>query len=74
VKKLNRAWKEAEHNTYYFYQTEDGRIIGQVHKITHTKIWVAKIDENNLGQYIDVDFAKKALETYYLIQERTLIE
>lgn len=69
-----RAWKDTENDTLYYYQSNDGKIIGQVHKISHTKVWIAKIDEHQLGQYIDRDFAKKALENYYLIQERTLIE
>lgn len=72
--KVERAWKDAELFTYYYYQTKDGKIVGQVHKITHTKVWIAKIDEQLLGQYIDCDYAKRALEEYYLIQERTLLE
>jgi hypothetical protein len=72
--KVERAWKDTENDTLYLYQTVDGRIVGQVHKVTHTKVWIAKIDEQSLGQYISCEFAKKALEDYHLIQERTLLE
>lgn len=71
---MNRKWKESNHYTYYYYQEEDGLIIGQVHKVTHTSIWISKIDETSLGQYIDLEYAKKSLEQYYDIHDRTLIE
>jgi hypothetical protein len=75
----NREWKDAENNTYYLFQTENGLIVGQVHNITHTKVWIAKIplsvhEEVHLGQYITTDFAKRAVENYWLTQERTLLE
>ncbi len=71
-------WKNAENNTHYFYKVENGHIIGQVHNVVHTQIWTAKIvhtynDEKYLGQFITSDFAKKAVESYWNIQERTLL-
>jgi hypothetical protein len=74
-----RDWKDGDHEVYYFFNTADGRIVGQINKIVHTKIWVSKIyksptEEAYLGQYISYEFAKKSVETYWIIQERTLIE
>lgn len=74
-----RNWKDANDDCQYHYDVTDGRIVGQVNKIAHTKIWLAKIiknhnDEYYLGQYISCEFAKNAVENYWLIQSRTLIE
>lgn len=74
-----RLWKDGDHDVFYFYNEENGRVIGQVNKWPHTKIWLAKIifnvnEEQYLGQYIGCEFAKKSVEEYCLIQERTLIE
>jgi hypothetical protein len=45
--------------------------------LAHTTIYGAKIidescEEQFLGQYISFDFAKKAVEYYWSVQERTL--
>ena len=74
-----RLWMDADHDTYYFYNQENGMVVAQIHKMAHTKIWLAKIirghgDEHYLGQYIGHDFARQAVENYWAIQERTLIE
>lgn len=71
-------WKNTENNNYYFYKTETGQIVGQVHNVVHTQIWLAKIvhthnDEKYLGQYITSEFAKKSIENYWNMQERTLV-
>jgi hypothetical protein len=75
----SKEWKDADNNTYYFFNKEDGLIVGQVHNVTHTKIWIAKIilnynEDKYIGQYITCDFAKSAIERYWEIQDRTLIE
>ena len=73
-------WKDNEHDHYYYFNTANGRIVGQVHKISHTKIWLAKIftkihtEELYLGQYISCDFAKNSVQEYMAIEGRTLIE
>ena len=75
-----RNWKEEVYDTHYYYNADNGRIIGLITPITHTKIWISKIlteQYNNdifLGQYISLEFAKKAIELYWDIQDRTLIE
>lgn len=76
---MKYSWKDTEHDCHYFFQEEDGKVVGQVHNIAHTKIWIAKIilnhnEEKYLGQYIDCNFSKMAVENYWLIQSRTLIE
>lgn len=77
---MNYEWKDNDSTECsYYYNTEDGKIVGQVHKISHTKIWLSKIVLNNneeqyLGQYISEDFAKKSIVEYWIIQERTLLE
>lgn len=75
----NREWKDAEHGVFYFFQTDDGLIVGQVNNIGHTKIWLAKVpirvnEELYLGHFITAEFAKRAIEKYWLTQERTLLE
>jgi hypothetical protein len=74
-------WKEGGNNIscYYYYNTKDGLIVGQVHNISHTNIWVSKIyktptNEHYLGQYISLEYAKNAIERHFDIQSRTLLE
>lgn len=73
-------WKDAESSECsYYFSEEDGRIHGQTNKIAHTKIWLSKVildsnEERYLGQYINENYSRKAIEMYWLIQERTLIE
>lgn len=79
MKMIDRQWKDGDHDVYYYYNTEDGRIVGQVHKIAHTKVWIGKIinnqnDEHYLGQYIGEFYSRKAVELYWEIEGRTLIE
>ena len=63
-------------NGSYFYDSLDGRVIGQVYTLAHTNICGAKLmaTDELIGHYITMDFAKKAIETYFDIQNRTLIE
>jgi hypothetical protein len=72
-------WRDSENGTYYFFRVVDGLIVGQVWNYAHTKIFGAKIlivpnEEKLLGQYVNVDFAKKSIERYWEIQSRTLLE
>lgn len=74
-----REWKDTDNDCHYFYNSEDGKIVGMVHNIVHTKIWLAKIifnhnDEKYLGQFITKDFSKASVERYWDIEDRTLIE
>jgi len=72
-----KEWKDADHKVSYYYQTDTGRIVGQIHNLAHTTIYAAKIlnqsnEELYLGQYINGQFAKLAVEYYWNVQERTL--
>jgi len=70
---------EKEYSQWVYYDDEDGKIIGTVYKVGNTQtIWGATVHRQNvdgaLGQYIDSDFAKSAVEEYWDIQSRTLLE
>ena len=73
-------WQETPFNSEMYYNEIDGLIVGQVHKLGNQNIvWVAKVSQDSvnekiLGQYIAREFAKKAVEHYYEVQSRTLIE
>ena len=75
-----KRWQEKEFSQWVYYDDEDGKIIGAVYKIgTSTGIWGGRVYldnnlEKQLGQYIDSDWARRSVETYWEIQERTLLE
>lgn len=69
---------------YYFYDVVSGKIMGLVSKIALQDIffgvtYVGDIsftvqDEKHLGQYISLEHAKKAVELFWDVQNRTLLE
>ena len=69
---------EKEFGQMVYYDDIDGKIIGAVYKIgNQNSIWGAKIYtdiEGILGQYVDSDYARKAVEYYWEVQDRTLLE
>ena len=74
-----KDWRDADHKVSYYYLRDTGRIIGQVYNLSHTYIYGAKVyselnEERYLGQYISCDFAKKATEYFWKLQERTLTD
>lgn len=75
---MTYSWKDADHDVHYYFKDENGLIIGQVHKLAHTRIFVALAliinEEKYLGRYVSLDFAKQAVTIYWDIQDRTLIE
>jgi hypothetical protein len=76
-------WKERESASYY-HNVNTGKIVGVVSKIMSNNIWIGVVytgkysftldDECHLGQYIDMYFAKDAVEHFWAIQNRTLLE
>jgi hypothetical protein len=75
---MKYEWKDSGHTNTYYYRCSDGMVVGQTHNISHTKIWVAKIihnlnEEKNIGLYISEEYAKMAVENYWLIETHTLI-
>ena len=76
-----RQWKDGETVAHFLYYDETGRIIGEVNRAGHqinTKHTTTIYPDNerilSLGMYINSDTAKAAVERYWLIQERTLIQ
>lgn len=75
-----KQWQEKEFSQWVYYDNQDGKIIGAVYKIgTSTGIWGARVYvkdtlEKVLGQYINSDFARKAVELYWEIDGRTVLE
>jgi hypothetical protein len=75
-----KKWMEKEFGQWVYYDDQDGKIIGAVYKIGNaTGIWGGRVylinnGENTLGQYIDSDFARWAVERYWEIDGRTLLE
>jgi len=74
---MRREWRYVEKNSHYYFQAHDGKVIGQAYNIAFTIVWGAKIpinatDELILGQYIELEYAKRAIEEYWDEKDRTL--
>jgi hypothetical protein len=72
-----KDWRDCEHKVSYYYLRDTGKIIGHTYNLAHTNIYGAKIygdhnEEGYLGQYISCEHAKKAIEYFWNLQERTL--
>ena len=72
-----RQWRYATKDCHYYFQTHNGLIVGQAYNLAHTIVWGAKIpvsatEELILGQYVEMEFAKKAIEEYWEEKDRTL--
>ena len=62
---------------HYYFQVHNGLVIGQAFNLAHTIVWGAKIPVNAteeliLGQYIEMEYAKRAIEEYWNEKDRTL--
>jgi hypothetical protein len=73
-----KKWMEKEYSQWIYYDDYDGKIIGFVYKIgNQNTIWGARVEHENretvLGQYIDSDYAKKAVVRCWDILDRTMI-
>lgn len=78
-------WRE-RNAKWYYYDTETGMIVGSTFKIALQDVWGSVVntgsyefafkmdDERPLGHYIEQDFAKRAVENYWDVQNRTLLE
>ncbi len=84
---MNRKYEWRERNSkWYYFDTETGMIVGSSFKLALQDIYASVVntgnyeysfkldDEKALGHYLEQDFAKKAVEKYWDIQCRTLIE
>lgn len=81
---IKYEWK-ADGDMIHFYRQNDGKILGAAWKYANQNaIWSSKIyteefpftnqSEKFLGKFIDSECAKKSVEKYWEIQDRTLIE
>ena len=77
---MNRQWKDGETVAHFLYYDDTGRIIGEVglagHQIKTKHTTTVYIDNErilSLGMYINSDYAKQAVERWWLIQDRTLL-
>ena len=73
---MKRLWRLADKNNHYYFKESDGRVIGHAYNIVHTIIWGTKIpisanEELILGQYVELEYAKKAIEEYWEEKDRT---
>lgn len=74
---MKRLWRCINSNSHYYYQVHDGLVVGQAYNLAHTIIWGAKIpinatEEKILGQYVEMEFAKRAIEEYWSERDRTI--
>jgi len=81
----NYEWRE-RNAKWYYYDTETGMIVGSTFKVALQEVWGSVVntgsyefafkmdDERRLGHYIEQDFAKRAVENYWAVQSRTLLE
>lgn len=77
---MSRQWKDGETLAHFLYYDETGRILAEVNRAGHqinTKHTTTIYPDNerivSLGMYINSDFAKQAVERWWMIQDRTLI-
>ena len=71
-------WHQSEFN-YLYFREEDGLLVGLCHPLGNQRdIFIAKVYKENadhlIGQYISMDFARKAVERYIDERSRTLLE
>ncbi len=74
-----RNWRESEHSNHFYYDENTGLIQAHVHKIGNNyTIYSAKVfsdrSDRIIGSYIELEFAKRAVETWWIQQDITLIE
>jgi hypothetical protein len=77
---MNRQWKDGETVAHFLYYDDTGRILAEVNRAGHqintkhtTTVYIDNERILSLGMYINSDFAKQAVERWWLIQDRTLI-
>jgi len=76
-------WKDHDQGAY-FYREDSGKVVGAVFKLANQNIlYTAKAltgdttntyeDEKHLGQYISMEMAKKAIERFWNVYDKTLL-
>ena len=75
---MSRLWKDnIAASSEYYYQANNGLIVGQVYNLAHSQIWGAKIpvsatEEHIIGNFVSLEFAKKAVEEYWSGKDKTI--
>lgn len=74
---MRRDWRDIDKGVQYYYQVHNGLIVGQVYNMAYTSIWGAKIpisatEEIILGQFVTLEFAKRAIEEHWGDKDRIL--
>ena len=71
---MKRAWRLADSNNHYYHRVDNG-----LFNYAHTIVWGAKVpsplnrnEDMILGRYVELEFAKKAVEEYWDERDRTL--
>jgi hypothetical protein len=81
---MTYEWKDENTTVKHFYRITDGRILGTVWQyVNNNVIWSSKIledefpytnaSEKHLGHYVSQEHARRSVEHYWNIQDRTLI-
>jgi hypothetical protein len=73
-----KQWHEFENNNHYYFDDIDGMVIGQVHRFcTSVSVYTATVKRNNLdqilGQFVNMQYAKNAVQTFWDVESRTFI-
>lgn len=78
---MSRQWKDGETVAHFLYYDTTGRILAEVNRAGHqintkhtTTIYIDNERVLSLGMYINSDYAKQAVERWWNIQDRTLIQ
>lgn len=82
---MKYSWRKGDSSVFYYYRDHDGRILGTVWQYVNNKtVWCSKIladefpftnsSEKHIGHYVGQIEAQKSIETYWLKEERTLLE
>jgi hypothetical protein len=74
---MKYQWRLADKNNSYYFREHNGLVVGHAYNIVHTIIWGAKIpihpnEDLYLGQFVELEHAKKAIEEYWEREDRTL--
>ena len=65
------SWKQENGNNWIYFNSENGKILGRVMKGMNENSYHAFISSAILGEYIDLEFAKKAIEHYSQLPENS---
>lgn len=74
---ITRQWRCLDKNNHCYFKVHNGLVIGQTYNLYNSIVWAAKIpinatEELHLGQYIELEFAKKAIEEYWEEKDKTV--